>query len=77
VSGPEVITLGCRLNIAESDAMRALAGDRDAALRHLAWVLDHATPEGRLPEQVPDHLLHPEHRQEWLDRCGPVATPLP
>ena len=26
MSGPEVITLGCRLNAAESEAMRALAG---------------------------------------------------
>ncbi len=26
-SGPEIITLGCRLNIAESEALRALAGD--------------------------------------------------
>jgi len=25
--GPEVITFGCRLNIAESEAMKALAGD--------------------------------------------------
>jgi len=29
VSGPELITFGCRLNIAESEAMRALAGDAD------------------------------------------------
>jgi threonylcarbamoyladenosine tRNA methylthiotransferase MtaB len=29
VSGPEVITLGCRLNLAESAAMRALAGGAD------------------------------------------------
>lgn len=29
MSGPELITLGCRLNIAESDAMRALARDQD------------------------------------------------
>ena len=29
MSGPELITLGCRLNIAESEAMRALAGDAD------------------------------------------------
>jgi threonylcarbamoyladenosine tRNA methylthiotransferase MtaB len=29
VSGPEVITLGCRLNAAESEAMRALAGRED------------------------------------------------
>ncbi|HEY3437096.1 MAG TPA: glycoside hydrolase family 15 protein [Actinotalea sp.] len=54
----------------------AVAGDRDGALRHLRWVLAHATPTGDLPEQVPDHLLHPESRQEWLDRWGPVATPL-
>jgi threonylcarbamoyladenosine tRNA methylthiotransferase MtaB len=29
VAGPELITLGCRLNIAESEAMRALAKDED------------------------------------------------
>jgi threonylcarbamoyladenosine tRNA methylthiotransferase MtaB len=29
VSGPEVITLGCRLNLAESETMRRLAGGQD------------------------------------------------
>ena len=29
MTGPEVITMGCRLNAAESEAMRLLAGDRD------------------------------------------------
>jgi threonylcarbamoyladenosine tRNA methylthiotransferase MtaB len=29
MSGPEMITLGCRLNLAESEAMRALAADAD------------------------------------------------
>ena len=29
MSGPELITLGCRLNIAESEAMRALVADAD------------------------------------------------
>jgi threonylcarbamoyladenosine tRNA methylthiotransferase MtaB len=29
VSGPEIVTLGCRLNAVESEAMRALAADRD------------------------------------------------
>jgi threonylcarbamoyladenosine tRNA methylthiotransferase MtaB len=29
LSGPEVITLGCRLNMAESEAMRGLAGAQD------------------------------------------------
>lgn len=55
---------------------RAAAGDTDAALRHLTWVAAHATPDDDLPEQVPDHLLHPDQRQTWLDRWGPVATPL-
>ncbi|MCV2395997.1 extracellular solute-binding protein [Actinotalea sp. M2MS4P-6] len=52
------------------------AGDRAGAERHLDWALATATPTGDLPEQVPDHLLHPEHRDEWLHRWGPVATPL-
>ncbi|WP_299327727.1 tRNA (N(6)-L-threonylcarbamoyladenosine(37)-C(2))-methylthiotransferase MtaB [Parasphingopyxis sp.] len=29
MSGPDLITLGCRLNFAESEAMRAMAADRD------------------------------------------------
>src|SRR6187455_3296727 len=29
MSGPEIITLGCRLNIAESEAIRQQLGDRD------------------------------------------------
>lgn len=55
---------------------RAVAGDSEEAMRHLRWVADQALSGGELPEQVPDHLLHPEARQEWLDRWGSVATPL-
>ncbi|AMK19167.1 MULTISPECIES: tRNA (N(6)-L-threonylcarbamoyladenosine(37)-C(2))-methylthiotransferase MtaB [Sphingobium] len=29
MSGPQIITLGCRLNIAESEAIREMAGDQD------------------------------------------------
>ena len=29
MSGPDIITMGCRLNIADSEAMRALAADED------------------------------------------------
>lgn len=54
----------------------AAAGDREGALEHLLWAADQATPTGDLPEQVPHHLLHPEHREAWVDRWGPVATPL-
>ena len=42
----------------------------------LAWVAAHATPDGELPEQVPGHLLAPEHFAEWERRWGPIATPL-
>ncbi|NLF06229.1 MAG: glycoside hydrolase family 15, partial [Actinomycetales bacterium] len=55
---------------------RAAAGDTDAALAHLRWAAAQADEHGELPEQVPGHLLAPEHRQEWLDRWGPVASPL-
>lgn len=54
----------------------AAAGDQDGARRLLQWMAAQATPQGHLPEQVDDHLLHPEHRTEWIDRWGSVATPL-
>jgi GH15 family glucan-1,4-alpha-glucosidase len=46
------------------------------AHRQLAWIAGTAAADGDLPEQVSDRLLHPQHRQEWLQRWGPVATPL-
>jgi GH15 family glucan-1,4-alpha-glucosidase len=52
------------------------AGQSQAALRLLRWTADQADRDGMLPEQVPDHLLHPQRRQEWIDRWGPVARPL-
>ncbi|MEV1004548.1 glycoside hydrolase family 15 protein [Nonomuraea sp. NPDC050202] len=54
----------------------ARAGRRDEAVRYLEWMAAQATPEGDLPEQVSDLLLAPHRRQEWLERWGPVATPL-
>ncbi len=42
----------------------------------LDWIVKHATAELDIPEQVPDHLLAPAARQAWVDRWGPVATPL-
>ena len=52
------------------------SGDAPGAIRQLQWVAAHATAEGDLPEQVADHLLDPSSQQTWLDRWGPVATPL-
>lgn len=63
--------LSCMLGLAH-----AAAGDRERALVYLEWAAATVTAEGWLPEQVPDHLLAPDRRDEWLDRWGPVATPL-
>ncbi|GAA4532777.1 glycoside hydrolase family 15 protein [Nonomuraea ferruginea] len=54
----------------------ARAGRSGEARRYLRWMEAQATPAGDLPEQVSDLLLDPGRRQEWLDRWGPVATPL-
>jgi GH15 family glucan-1,4-alpha-glucosidase len=55
---------------------RARSGRTAEALAELEWVARHATPEGDLPEQVNDHLLAPETERMWLERWGPIATPL-
>lgn len=63
--------LSCMLGLAH-----AAAGHREHALELLRWAAGTATDEGWLPEQVSDHLLAPERRQEWIERWGTVATPL-
>jgi Glucoamylase and related glycosyl hydrolases len=55
---------------------RLRRGDTQGALRQLEWIAAHANADGDLPEQVADHLLAPSSQQSWLDRWGPVATPL-
>jgi len=47
------------------------AGAHDA----LGWIASTATSEGYLPEQVGPRL-HGARQAEWVDRWGPVATPL-
>lgn len=54
----------------------AAGGRTEAGREQLAWIADHATADGLFPEQVTDHLLAPERCAEWLERWGPVATPL-
>lgn len=52
------------------------SGDREGARRLLGWAAAKFTPDHTLPEQVSHHLLHPDHRDEWMDRWGTVADPL-
>lgn len=54
----------------------AALGREGEAHDELEWIARHATEAGELPEQVDDHLLAPTARTAWLDRWGPVATPL-
>jgi isomaltose glucohydrolase len=57
--------------------MALAALDRgDDALNLLEWIASSASLDGSLPEQVGGHLLHPEHEKEWIERWGPVASPL-
>ncbi len=55
---------------------RLARSDALGAIRQLEWIAAHATADGDLPEQVADHVLDRSWRQPWLERWGPVATPL-
>lgn len=63
--------LSCMLGLAWN-----AVGRRDRAEELLAWAASTRTDDGLLPEQVADHLLDPTRREEWIERWGPVATPL-
>lgn len=54
----------------------AETGRTGDAWRQLRWIGAQATESGDLPEQVSAHLLHPERYPGWVERWGPVATPL-
>ena len=54
----------------------AETGRIDEARGRLAWIAAQATDDGSLPEQVSDNTQFPDRVQEWIDKWGPVATPL-
>jgi GH15 family glucan-1,4-alpha-glucosidase len=54
----------------------AAVGNELRARELLDWMGDQADADGRLPEQVNSHLLHPDHERRWIDRWGPSASPL-
>jgi isomaltose glucohydrolase len=69
--GGEWLLLTALLGLAELED-----GDEETARARLEWVAAHAEPDGGLPEQSQDHLLHPETRQYWIDKWGPPPSPL-
>jgi GH15 family glucan-1,4-alpha-glucosidase len=56
-------------------AMLGLA-EPDRGAERLGWIAAHAEPDGGLPEQSHDHLLHSETYDAWVARWGPPASPL-
>ena len=42
----------------------------------LAWIEAHAFPNGDLPEQAQDHLLHPDMYDPWVAKWGAPPSPL-
>ena len=42
----------------------------------LEWIAAHAAPDGGLPEQSHDHLLHPDQYDAWVAKWGPPPSPL-
>jgi GH15 family glucan-1,4-alpha-glucosidase len=51
-------------------------GRPDEARAKLAWIAEHATAGGHLPEQSQDHLLAPAMYPPWVERWGPPPSPL-
>jgi GH15 family glucan-1,4-alpha-glucosidase len=51
-------------------------GDRGRAERCLRWIEAQADADGRLPEQVGRHALHPDRIDEWRHAWGESACPL-
>ena len=57
-------------------AFEATTGRVAEARRRLGWIRDQQTTDGLLPEQTTDHVLDATYTNEWVQRWGPVATPL-
>jgi GH15 family glucan-1,4-alpha-glucosidase len=51
-------------------------GNVAVACSQLLWAAAQAEPNGDLPEQVSENLLAPDRYDEWVERWGPIATPL-
>jgi GH15 family glucan-1,4-alpha-glucosidase len=54
----------------------ARTGEKDKATELLGWIESTADANGNLPEQVNEHALFSNHYQPWIDKWGPVASPL-
>jgi GH15 family glucan-1,4-alpha-glucosidase len=51
-------------------------GRPELAEARYRWIVEAATPQGDLPEQLTTDPQAPEQVAPWVERWGPVATPL-
>lgn len=56
--------------------VEALSGEADKARKRLKWIAERVDEQGWLPEQLTDEVRFPEMTEPWIERWGPVATPL-
>jgi isomaltose glucohydrolase len=54
----------------------AVRGNVEGAVEALRWIEAAATDKGLLPEQLTDHPQYEDRVAPWVDKWGPVATPL-
>ena len=54
----------------------AKIGRMDDAQALCSWIESCADERGNLPEQVSEHVLFPDHNQPWVNKWGPIASPL-
>jgi GH15 family glucan-1,4-alpha-glucosidase len=69
--GGEWLLLTAMLGLAYVDH-----GRFDDARACLDWIEAHARPNGDLPEQSQDHLLHPARYDPWVEKWGEPPSPL-
>ncbi|TKD50883.1 tRNA (N(6)-L-threonylcarbamoyladenosine(37)-C(2))-methylthiotransferase MtaB [Sphingomonas baiyangensis] len=80
VVGDHIVTLGCRLNIAESETIRALVRERDVAVVNTCAVTNAAMRQSRravrrLRRERPDATLVVTGCAAEIDRAGFAAMP--
>jgi GH15 family glucan-1,4-alpha-glucosidase len=51
-------------------------GEKQRAQQLLTWIEANADSAGNMPEQVSGHTLAPTQLQPWVEKWGPIATPL-
>lgn len=55
---------------------RLASGNAEGARQALHYLEQHFDAHGYLPEQISDATLRPDYIAQWVERWGPIASPL-